>query len=271
MSSLKKTLGVAAVLADIMLLNTGCFSGVVDLDDDFTHSGNVEAAAEFSRILPLGSQSAIRVFGANGSIHVWGDPTAQEVTLKGVRRVRSDTHSDARAHLPNLRVEATARPSEIEIRTVQPRNADGRSYLVDYDISVPAHLAASVTNGNGTVLIDGLVADVDVTNGNGKVELVDVEGSHWVSLGNGELSAWAHLPAGGKIVHSVGNGSVFLSVQPQVSASFGARVGNGTITLTGLDLHQVVSGERELKGVLGSGDGLIDLSAGNGQIRVQGG
>ena len=38
MSSLKKTLGVAAVLADIMLMNTGCFSGVIDLDDDFTQN-----------------------------------------------------------------------------------------------------------------------------------------------------------------------------------------------------------------------------------------
>ena len=46
MSKLKKTLGVAALLADLTLLTTGCFSGVVDLDDDFPYSGNAEVVLQ---------------------------------------------------------------------------------------------------------------------------------------------------------------------------------------------------------------------------------
>jgi hypothetical protein len=260
-----------AAVADIALLSTGCISGVVDLDDDWDHSGKAEAAVAFSATLPLGSQTAIKIVGANGTVRVWGDPAAQEVTVDGVRRVRSDTRADAEANLPRLKVVTEAHSSEFEVRTIQPTNTHGRTYVVDYDITVPIDLCTKVTHGNGSVRIDGMVADVDVTHGNGEVELVDLVGSHWVSLGNGEVSAWAHLPAGGQIVHSVGNGSVFLSVQREVSASFGAKVGNGTISLTGLDLQQAVSGKRHLHGVLGSGAGLIDLSAGNGQIRVQGG
>jgi DUF4097 and DUF4098 domain-containing protein YvlB len=141
---------------------------------------------------------------------------------------------------------------------------------VDYEITVPAHLLATVTNGNGSIRLEGIQADVEVTNGNGNVALVEVTGSSWVSVGNGEISAWTHLPIGGQIVHSIGNGTIFLSVQPQVSASFSAQVGNGTISLTGLDLQQVASSPRHLQGVLGSGEGLIDLSSGNGQIQVQG-
>jgi hypothetical protein len=260
-----------AVIADITLLLTGCISGVVDLDDDCNHSGDAEVAMAFSTTLPLTSQTAIRIFGANGEVRVWGDPDVQEVTVEGIRRVRSDTRADAEAHLPDLKVTAEADSQEFEVRTIQPQNTHGRSYIVDYEITVPDCLLTSVTHGNGFVRIDGIVADVAVTSGNGEVELVGVVGSHWVSLGNGEVSAWAHLPAGGQIVHAVGNGTIFLSVQPQVSASFDARVGNGTIAVTGLDLKQVVTATRQLQGVLGSGDGLIDLSAGNGQIRVQGG
>jgi hypothetical protein len=271
MKRFRRTLGVMAVVADIALLSTGCISGVVDLDDDWDHSGEAEVAAAFFQILPLSSQTAVRVVGANGAVRVWGDPEAQEVTIEGVRRVRSDTRADAAAHLPKLKVVTETKASEVEIRTIQPKNTQGRSYVVDYDITIPVDLLTIVTNGNGCVRIDGIVSNVDVTNGNGEVQLVNVEGSHWVSLGNGELSAWAYLPPGGKIVHSVGNGTIFLSVQSEVSASFGARVGNGTISVTGLDLQQAIAGKRQLQGILGSGEGLIDLSAGNGQIKVQGG
>jgi hypothetical protein len=142
--------------------------------------------------------------------------------------------------------------------------------VVDYEITVPAHLLPSVIQGNGSIRLEGILADVEVTNGNGDVALVDVTGSSWVSVGNGEIAAWTFLPHGGQIVHSIGNGTLFLSVQSQVSATFGAQVGNGTISVTGLDLQQVVTSPRQLHGVLGSGAGLIDLSSGNGQIRVQG-
>ena len=78
------------------------------------------------------------------------------------------------------------------------------------------------------------------------------------------------LPNGGEVGHAVGNGSIFLSVQAQVSAWFGAEVGNGTITVTGLDFRQLTSAPRQLQGILGAGEGIIDLTVGNGQIQVQG-
>ena len=271
MKSIKRTLGVMAVVADLTLLMTGCVTGVVDLDDDWDFSGNVEASATFTQTLELGDQLAIRVTGANGSVRIWGVPGAQEVIVDAVRRVRSNSRPDAEAHLVDLQVEVRARPQEFEIKTVQPSQSHGRTYIVDYEITVPAHLLSAVTQGNGSIRLEGVHADVEVANGNGQVSLVDVVGSSWVSVGNGEISSWTHLPDGGQIVHSIGNGTIFLSVQPQVSATFIAQVGNGTINLSGLDLQQLVSTPRSLHGVLGLGEGVIDLSSGNGQIQVEGG
>ena len=71
-------------------------------------------------------------------------------------------------------------------------------------------------------------------------------------------------------MHTVGNGGVSLILQPQVSATFGAQVGNGTINLSGLTLTQSVSGNNTLHGVLGTGAGSIDLSVGNGWIQAHG-
>jgi len=257
-----------ALLADLL---TGCVIGVVDLDDNMNHSGSVEASATFSRVLDVDDQSAIRIVGANGTVRIWGVPEAQEVVVDAVRRVRSNSRRDAEEALADLQVTVRTWSHEFEVKTVQPNHSHGRSYIVDYEITVPAHLLATVTNGNGTIRLEGIRADVEVTNGNGDVALVDVTGSSWVSVGNGKITAWAYLPDGGQIIHSIGNGTIFLSVQPQVSASFLAQVGNGTISLTGLDLQQVVSSPRHLQGVLGAGEGLIDLSSGNGQIQVQGG
>ena len=266
--NLRRALGALALLLDLM---TGCVAGVVNLDDDWDHSGQFEASATFSQTLALEDQLAISVTGGNGIVRIWGVPGAQEVKVDAVRRVRSDSRQDAEEHLAYLQVSTRAWPHEFEIKTVQPNQSSGRTYIVDYEIVVPAHLLTKVANGNGSVRIEDLDADVEVANGNGDVALTDVTGSSWVSVGNGEISAWTHLPDGGQIVHTIGNGTILLSVQPKVSAAFSAKVGNGTINLTGLDLQNVVSGPHHLQGVLGSGSGLIDLSSGNGQIRVQGG
>ncbi|NNM07458.1 MAG: hypothetical protein HKO65_20375 [Gemmatimonadetes bacterium] len=271
MRGLRGKLGLVAIVADISLMLNGCVTGVVDLDDDFDHSGKVEVSAHFTRTLDLDDQASIRVTGANGSIRIWGIPGAQEIVVDAERTVRSDTRRDAEAHLPDVQVLAEARQYEFEIKTVQPTHTHGRTYVVDYEITVPAHLLTSIANGNGSIRVEGVGADVNVTNGNGDVALVDVEGSSWISVGNGEISAWTFLPPGGQIVHSIGNGTLFLEVQPEVSASFGAKVGNGIINVSGLDLSQTVATPRQIQGILGSGNGLIDLSAGNGQIRVQGG
>jgi len=271
MKRTRKTLGVMAVVADLALLMTGCVTGVVDLDDDSNHSGNVEVSASFSQTLALGDQTAVRVVGANGTVRIWGILGAEDVVVDAIRRVRSNSRWDAEEHLADVQVATKVLPHEVEIKTVQPNHSDGRTYVVDYEITMPAHLLPTVTNGNGSIRLEGIHADMSVTNGNGTVELIDVTGSSWVSVGNGGIAAWTYLPLGGQIVHAIGNGTIFLSVQPQVSASFGAKVGNGTISVTGLQLQQVVTTPRHLQGILGSGQGLIDLTSGNGQITVQGG
>jgi hypothetical protein len=111
---------------------------------------------------------------------------------------------------------------------------------------------------------------VDVKVGNGNVIFRNLVGSSWVDVGNGGVVAKVLLPPQGVISYQVGNGGVDLWLKPDVSASFSAKVGNGTINVSGLPLSQTVSAPRILQGILGSGAGIIDLSVGNGGIRVQG-
>ncbi len=63
------------------------------------------------------------------------------------------------------------------------------------------------------------------------MSLASFTGSSWVGLGNGEIHAAIHLPDGGQVVHTVGNGGVTLTEsdggwdQGSAPASEGARFG----------------------------------------------
>jgi hypothetical protein len=157
------------------------------------------------------------------------------------------------------------------VETVQPKSSGGREYQVDYQITLPQDLWVDVINANGSVLLQDLHANVWVQNANGNICVNQVTGSSWITLGNGEIDARVFLPAAGQAVYSVGNGGLSLTVQPEVSAAFGAQVGNGTISLSGLTLSESVAGTNSLQGVLGGGSGTIDLSVGNGWIHAKGG
>jgi hypothetical protein len=209
--------------------------------------------------------------GVNGTIEIQGRPGFDQVRVEAIRRVRSKTRHDAQAHLPHLQIAVSAGSDDILLETVQPKNSDGREYQVDYVVTVPQDFWADVVNANGSVNLKDLFANAWVQNANGDIFLKDLTGSSWVTLGNGKIEAQVHLPPAGRLVHSVGNGGVALTVQPEVSAIFGAQVGNGSISLTGLNLSQSVAGPHSLHGVLGDGSGAIELSVGNGWIQARGG
>jgi len=98
-----------------------------------------------------------------------------------------------------------------------------------------------------------------------------VEGSARVTRGNGNLTASVILPPGEDIFFQVGNGSAVLTLQPDVSAELQAHVGNGTIVVSGLTLVNPVSGSNSFWSLLGTGEGSVELTVGNGNIRVNGG
>lgn len=251
------------------VMASGCIVGIVDLDED-PHSWDREATALFDRDLPVVGQVGIRVIGVNGEVTILGVAGVQEVTVRGTKRVRSSSLADAQAHLADLQVRIQSGQGEFRVETVQPEHTDRRGYVVDYEITVPDYFRVLGVTANGNLFLEGIQSDVEVEVGNGNVTMEGVAGSAWASLGNGNLSASMSLPHGGEIVFSVGNGSAALALQPAVSAHLKAQVGNGTIVVSGLSLANEVSGPNVLRGTLGSGAGSIDLTVGNGNIRVRG-
>jgi len=210
------------------------------------------ASESISFNLATAGRTRLMLAGINGSVVVTGAPAASSVTIGGERRVGSDSLVDAQAQLPNLQVEVQEVGNDIIVRTVQPQNSGGRSYVVDYQISVPAALALSIVHVNGSIEVSGMSSNVET------------------NLVNGRTEAKLQVPAGGVIDLEGENGDIDLHVPLGTSAALSAQVSIGTILLQDHFLQNEVRSNTMLQGTLGTGGASVNLKTTNGSIRVDG-
>ncbi|MEJ2204379.1 MAG: hypothetical protein P8170_09730 [Gemmatimonadota bacterium] len=256
---------ITGFLVPSLLAASACVVEITGIGD---HEWDHEATELVTRTEQVQGQTTLRVSGINGTIRVteWGD--APWVSVRATKQVRSNSDEDAEAHLDDLEIRVWSTSAEIRVETVQPLHTHGREYTVDYEILVPEGLSLVGTNGNGDITVEDLQSNVDLKVGNGNVRAIGFVGTGRVESGNGNVDVAMDLPEGGEIVLVVGNGTAFLTVQPDVSAELNAQVGNGSIAVTGLDMVTHVSEPHLLRSTLGSGDGMIDVLVGNGVIQI---
>jgi hypothetical protein len=218
-----------------------------DVDDT---SFSAEAAFHFR--LDLAGHEGFRLEGISGEVSVTDVAGSDSIVIAGVRRVRSESIEDAEEHLPLLEVRVQDLSDEVFVETDQPAQSHGRSYEVDYEITLPA------------------VMDLDVTDVNGQVILNDISGDALVDLINGQIAGEVTIGAGGTIDFTVVNGTINLGIPKTTSAELAATVVNGYINDSGLVFQDRQSTATSLRGTLGSGDGTISLTVINGTIGVAG-
>jgi len=254
---------------------TGCVSGVVlaamvgchgvlgpDLDS--------EAVGTFSLQLDATDDVALTLDDISGAITIRGAETTT-VDIWAERRVRSGSQSDAEAFLELVTVDVSEVGSEIFVHTQMPNHTDERDVLVHYELTVPSYLAITVQDVNGVIDIRGMDASVTAQTVNGAIYVRDVIGDLRASTVNGNVDVDVTLfPPDGTLDLSAVNGNVVLDLPASTSAMFGAVVVNGTVTVTGLTLANATSSPRSVRGRLGAGHGLIDLTVTNGVITVRG-
>jgi DUF4097 and DUF4098 domain-containing protein YvlB len=124
--------------------------------------------------------------------------------------------------------------------------------VVNYEILVPTTLDATVFNINGNVDIE------------------DVWGRTRVDLTNGNIDAYYGSAPDGAIELSTVNGNLRLEIPKTTSATFSASVVNGNISVRDLQLSDIATTPTRTTGVLGNGDGTIELETVNGNIDARG-
>jgi hypothetical protein len=255
---------LTTVVSSVLMLGTiGCA-------DIFDSSNQKVAADAFSAAVEVTAQTHLLLEGKNGNIRVGGAADADSVIVEARLEVRAETVEAAQAGLEELDVDIEVADGTISVTTVQPLETEGRTFVVDYEITVPEGLGVSILNGNGNIRVESIVSDVSVSNGNGNTALMDIAGSAYANVANGEVDARVTLPSAGIIGITIGNGNADLFIPSNTSAQFSATVGNGVIAIVDLDLQNMVSTSRRVTGRLGAGDGSINLQTGNGNITATG-
>lgn len=219
---------------------------------DVLLDGQYMVGESFTYELSGAGHTGLRLEGINGSIVITGDPAAHSIRVTGERRVGSYSRADAEAHLRELEVQCNDLAGEVLVKTVQPRESEGRTYIVDYEVAVPSELEVAVLNINGEVRLEGL------------------RDSAFVDLVNGEINGSVSFPVEGVIDMSTVNGTIDLRIPVDTSARLSASVVNGRIEWSNLNLRNQTVTPQFLQGVLGDGRGRISLSVVNGNIRVRG-
>ncbi|MFC1530608.1 DUF4097 family beta strand repeat-containing protein, partial [Gemmatimonadota bacterium] len=247
------------------------------------------AEEDFSYSIDVTTQTSFLLQGINGTVELDGDPDATTVEVWGTRKVKSESVSDAQRNLEDLLVLVATTADRVTVRTDQPENTQGRSFIVNYNIVVPEDLDVRVVHVNGGVEIVSLTGDLDVISTNGETRIDSIYGNAEVNLTNGSLRLWemfgdveadlangdvnARVNMTGAALCDIGvtNGQIDLSVPYATSAQFSAAVTNGSISLgAGFTLANIQSTPVSLSGDLGAGLGTIRLRTTNGTIEVTG-
>jgi hypothetical protein len=261
---------VLLVLLALCFCFLGCSSDKSSGPEENVSNTDFVAKASFYYGVEVTDHTRLRLEGINGNVTVTALTEADSVIIKGEKRVGSESMQDAEAHLQELEVSVREIAGEVYVKTNQPDQTYGRSYAVDYNITLPQDLEVVVTNVNGAVDIDSVNGYVSVVNVNGQVDLDDIIGSVSVSLVNGQINAGVTPTKGGVISMATVNGGINLDIPQYTSAEFSATVVNGTITISDLVLTGIVSTPTSLTGTLGTGEGTITLGTVNGSISVSG-
>jgi len=260
----------------VLILLTACILFLSCGDDGPLDTGDHVKNTDFVAEETVSFQVAVidhirlRLEAINGNVSIAGISGANAVDIIGEKRVGSESMSDAQEHLQWLEVIVQHSADEIYVKTIQPQETHGRSYAIDYTITLPPDLEALIENVNGVVTIAEINNLVSVMNINGLVALNEILGSAQVALVNGQIESEVTLPLDGTIGMSTVNGMIELHIPQSTSAEFSATVGNGVISLSNLDLQDQVSSSNSLSGTLGEGQGTISLNTGNGNIIVTG-
>ena len=275
MNSKAQLMSIVILCVGILL---GCSGGDVGSPDWNVHFGGFGSGdTDFTVVkileddFPVANHIRVHVEAITGEVVITGQQDAKRVMVTARLSVRSDSRKDAESHLDDLEILVTDGTNEILIETVQPENFNGRTYRVEYDITVPDSFEVEASQVSGTIAILDIQNSVEVSNKNGDVLLPGIVGGVVADVDNGGIEGTVILPVNEAIDLFVKNGGLELSIPTSTSAEFSAAViGNGEIRVSDLELSDSSSTAKSLSGTLGDGEGSIALRTVNGNIEVIG-
>ncbi len=213
----------------------------------------------------------LELINVNGRISA--EPAAGDrVELSAERTARASTDEAARELLGRIEMREEVGPSKVRVEVRQPRTFGMSGAEMVWTVKVPAGVVVDLRTTNGRVAVNGLTGEVRARTVNGGVQgrglgaaIVDASTVN----GGVDVELLQALPADGRVALEAVNGGVTLAIPGESRASIAARVVNGGINTTGLDI--ALNGEqtrRRMEGTLNGGGARVSLETTNGGVRL---
>lgn len=194
------------------------------------------------------------------------------VELVAERTAKASTDEAAKTLLGQVEMREETGAGRVRVEVRAPRSFGMSGHEVAWTVKVPAGIAVDLRTTNGRVRIDRLGGEVRARTVNGGIEAEALQAStvDAATVNGGVRVALARpLAADGSVSLEAVNGGVALALPADSRATISARVTNGGINTSGLDL--AVTGEqtrRRMDGTLNGGGARVSLETTNGGVRI---
>ena len=225
--------------------------------------------------LPAAGDVRISVMSAHGQVEVigWG---REEVVISATVRIKAASKSNAWRIYEGIVFEIFEDPEFISVRADLPnirkdsiRGEGNTKVSIDYVINVPMTADVDVQSVTGVISIAGMAGTVHVLCDSGSIEMLSGGGEGVLKTGNGDINCGlSGLPSGGMLFLRTGRGDVSLDIPGDTDALLTARTDNGRVRMGIGAAGFEEGGKREVKGILGAGDGNIFVESANGDVNI---
>jgi len=247
------------------LLLVGC----TDVNPHDPKAVQVEAAEQ--RAWEAGAVDGIVVNSVSGDIAIAANGRSDSIMANVTRYATGEDSTDAFVWLDSVVVTDAVNGGELKIVCGFPSDFSGHNLGARLEMSSPAGKKLNIELVNGNITIDSMVAGAKLDCVNSNVAIVGLQGGVDVGTVNGNVDCdMAALTGSEAAVLSTVNGSLVLSLPADVSATFDARTGNGTVTVSGFGSVSYTTDEPRYKvGTIGGGGTTIDLDCNNGNVTIR--
>jgi len=236
-----------------------------------------------TNVYSIPADTAIDVSNANGDVVVERMPEGDDVEVAVVKRTRG-----SRDRFDRVSVVSAVEDGTLELETdYEGALAPGR-VSVDLTVRVPdGYPLVAAGTGNGDVTARNVAGDAALESGNGDVIARGLDGYPELEAANGDAEATGTTGLAGArsangdvavevfalrgdISCSAGNGDVDVGVPGDLSADVDLSVGNGEVTVEGVDLEDRSGSGNRVTGQLNGGGPELSCECGNGDVRLYG-
>jgi hypothetical protein len=152
----------------------------------------------------------------------------------------------------------------------QPIEMHNRYVGVSYKISVPAGNDLRLSTVNGAIGVSAMKGSIAANTVNGSIRITDAAGSVKASTVNGSVNLDFNPNAAIKDIHaSTVNGSISAGLPKSFAGTVKLNTVNGSIHTDAAITVKGEIGKKGIEGVIGSGDGHLELSTVNGSIKLR--